>query len=112
MSPRPTTPTTKRGTAATQRLRKCLCLRCGFLLYITRKWLQVGFPVCGNDNCSAYLQPLQVDCPAYLVARVSERAAYSVAKAWSVPRQHVRALSRLRDELNAPEARRRARGAR
>lgn len=45
----------------TTRLKKCECACCGYTVRVTAKWLDMGAPLCPNESCDDYRQPLQVE---------------------------------------------------
>lgn len=45
----------------TTRLKKCECGVCGYTVRVTAKWLEMGAPLCPNESCDDYRQPLQVE---------------------------------------------------
>ena len=48
------------GTQGT-RLLKAECACCGYTVRVTRKWLEIGPPLCPNTTCDNYREPLGLD---------------------------------------------------
>lgn len=45
----------------TTRLKKCECPECGYTVRVTAKWLDMGAPLCPNETCGEYKNPLQIE---------------------------------------------------
>ena len=53
------------GTPKTQRLRKIECSDCGYLAYVSRRWIALGLPLC---PCGARLLPEDADDAALVLS--------------------------------------------